>query len=84
MRHVSATEARVHLGELLTAVQEHGEIIAIEQRGKIAALLSPAPPATATSESATPDAAWQAWWSLSATQPSVESHHTLLEESYDR
>lgn len=84
MRHVSATEARVHLGELLTAVQEHGETIAIEQRGKIAALLSPVPAAPSALEDAAPNSAWQAWWSLSAAQPCPENYRTLLEESYDR
>lgn len=33
MRHVFACDARVHLGELVAAIANHGESIVIEQRG---------------------------------------------------
>ncbi len=40
-RHVSATEARVHFGELLRAVQEDGDTIVIERGGRAAAVILP-------------------------------------------
>jgi len=83
MRHVSATEARVHLGELLSAVADHGETIAIEQRGKVTAVLGP-PPDAAKREPAAPADAWQAWWQLSATASTAHNYRAILEESYER
>lgn len=40
-RHVSATEARVHLGELLRAVERDGEIVIVEKGGKPLAAVIP-------------------------------------------
>ena len=40
-RHVSATHARVHFGEILRAVQETGETIVVERDGRAAAVIVP-------------------------------------------
>ncbi len=85
MRHVSATDARIHLGELLTAVAKHGETIVIEQRGVAVAELRRPDAATAKRSDANLVAEpWQAWWQLSATDGDAADYRTLLEESYDR
>lgn len=83
MRHVSATEARVHLGELLCAVADRGETIAIEQRGKVTAVLGP-PPDAAKRQTSAPADAWQAWRQLSASAATVDNYRAILEESYER
>jgi prevent-host-death family protein len=40
-KRVSATEARVHFGEILRAVQEDGDTIIVERGGRAAAVILP-------------------------------------------
>jgi len=85
VRRVTATEARVHLGALLRAVSDRGETVAIEQNGRLVALLTP-PNSAAIGPTPPVDAGWQAWWDLCAEGPAaqVADWRALAEESYDR